>query len=326
MLLVESGWRLGVRQNAIDFNAKRGPPRLRVVLDLNDRVPMSSTLNPTPINPQINPQVIPKFAPDIVPTRADFDISKPGPDRKSAPSAAQKAPDATAGATVPLVDTAFRAASTNIRERGARPLFGRRIMRGVMGMVLTACLAGAAVLWHFHGGAVGPTVAESVPPVSAAPAVEASAVTAAAAPSAPQSAADNFASNAASALPDSAQLLQSMARDLSDLRQNMEQMKAGIAALKAGQDQMASEVAKTSEPNLRPWVSLVTQPPAQPIAALARKPPPIVRPVQPASGSPQGAAPYLPRRAVAPPPRSTAASPGDPPPPRPPAPLREQTP
>jgi hypothetical protein len=305
---------------------------------------MSSTLNPT----QIDPRDIPTLAPDVVVTRADIDLSKTVPDGKTGASAAQKGAASAASATVPPVDTAFRAASTNNVRGRARPSFGRRVMRGVMGMVLTACLAGAAVLWQSRGGAVRPIVAERVPPFvltslsppqspavdqqSAAPALDASAVTAAPPPSAPQSAVDNFASNAASPLPESAQLLQSMVRDLADLRQDMEQMKARIAELKASQDQMASEVAKASEQNLRPKVSLVSPPPAQPIAAPARKPLPIVRPMQPgaASASPQAAASYVPRRAepraVAPLPRSAAAPPADLSVPRPPAPLREQMP
>jgi hypothetical protein len=299
---------------------------------------MSSTLNPT----QIDPKDIPTLAPEVVVTRADSDLSKAGPDGKTdgktASSAPQKGAGAAAGVTVPALDTAFRAAATgNVSASGrARRPFGRRLMRGVIGMILTACIAGAAVLWQSHGGNVGQIVAKWLPSSvlallsppespaveqpSAAPAVEVS--TAAPPPPspapAPASAAEDAAANPASPSAESAQLLQSMARDLADLRQDMEQMKANIAELRAGQDQMAREVAKASEQNLR---SRMPPPPVLP----ARKLPAIVRPVQPraAAMSPQAAASYMPRRveprAVAPPPMDLSA-------PRPPGLLREQMP
>jgi hypothetical protein len=318
---------------------------------------MSSTLNRT----QIDPTEMPTLAPDVVLTRADFDVSKQEPDIKASPSAAKKGA-AAASATVPPVDTTFRAASTS---KGARPSLGRRLMRVVVGMILTACLAGAAVLWESRGEAARGIVAKWAPPFlltllsrpespaddqqPAQPAVQDAAATAASAPSTPQGAGDNLASAAAGAAPDQAQLLQSMARDLADLRQQMEQMKAGIADLKTGQDQMAREVVRSSEnrapePNIRPRASSaypVSPPPGQPVALPARRPPPLPRPMQPRAApvSPQAAAAqaaaaaaYVPRqaepRAVAPPPPSTAAPPPTDlsAPPRPPAPLREQVP
>jgi hypothetical protein len=311
---------------------------------------MSSTVNPT----QIDPKDIPTLAPDVVLTRADFDVSKGEPDGNASPSAfvkaspaASKKSAAAAGAAVPPVDATFRAASTSTTKgKGARSSVGRRLMRVVLGMILTACLAGAAVLWESQGDVVRPIVAKWAPPFvltllsrqespaddqqPAVPAPQESSVATAPAASAPQGAADNLASTAASASPDQAQLLQSMARDLADLRQQMEQMKAGIAELKSGQDQMAREVAKASEPSLRPRSSSVP-PPGQPVALPARRPPPLPRPVQPRATptSPQAAAAYVPRqaepRAVAPPPPA-APPPTDLSAPRPPAPLREQVP
>ena len=102
------------------------------------------------------------------------------------------------------------------------------------------------------------------------------------APSAPQSAADNPGSTGAIPAPEAAQLLQSLTRELTSLRQDMEQMKAGIAELKASDDLMMREIAKVSdkatdkalEQALRPRVSMVSPPQAQPVAIPARKPPP----------------------------------------------------
>ncbi len=311
---------------------------------------MSSSLNPK----QIDPKDIPTLAPDVVLTRADFDVSKVEPDGKAQPSASDKVPPsaskkgATAGgATVPPVDTTFRAASTsNVRRSGARSSFGRRVMRGLIGMILTACIVGAAILWQSHGDAVRTVVLKWAPPFvltllsrsegpaddqqPAPPAVQDAAAAEAPASSTPQGAGDNLASAAASAPLDQAQLLQSMARDLADLRQQMEQMKAGIAELKAGQDQMAREVVRASEPSLRPRATPVAAQPGQAGTLPARRPPPLQRPVQPRAVSPQAAAAYVPRqlepRAVAPPPPSAAPPPTDLSAPRPPAPLREQVP
>lgn len=334
---------------------------------------MSSTPNPM----QVDPKDIPTLAPDVVVSRADFDASKPEAAGKAIPpapkvvasppkvtasasapkvtasaSAPKVAATAAAGAAVPPVDSTFRAASASNGKGSRARTFGRRLMRVVIGMILTAGLAGAAVVWESQGEVVRPFVERWAPPFvltllsrSGGPAVDPqpapaavadSAATAAPSPEASPGAADNVASTAAGPAPDQAQLLQSMARDLADLRQQMEQMKAGIADLKAGQDQMARDVTKASEAtNLRPRISPLSPPPAQPIALPARRPPapPLPRPMQPraASVSPQAAAAYAPRqtepRAVAPPPPA-AAPPTDlsAPSPRPPAPLREQIP
>jgi len=315
---------------------------------------MSSTLNP----PKIDPKDIPTLAPDVVVTRADHDAAKPDPGGKPAASAAQKGAEAAAGAKAPPVDTTFRATSTDPVKGQAPKSFGRRLLRGVIGMILTACVAGAAMLWQSHGDVVRQIVTKSVAPIivallsrkespaveepSGSPVVQASVAPAASAPSASQNAADNPGSTAASPSPEAAQLLQSLARELSNLRQDMEQMKAAIAELKASDDQMAREIVKASdratdkalEQALRPRVSMASPPQAQPIAIPVRKPPQpsVARPVQsrPVSATPQAAA-YVPRpsesRAAAPPPQSAATPPMDlSAPPRPPGSLREQMP
>jgi hypothetical protein len=322
---------------------------------------MSSTLNP----PKIDPKDIPTLAPEVVVTRADHDVAKPDPGGKPAASAAEKGAEAAAGAKAPPVDTTFRATSTDPVKGEARKSFGRRLLRGVIGMILTACVAGAAMLWQSHSDVVRQIVTKSVAPIIVAllsrkespvveepsgspvvqaPLLQASVAPAASAPSTSQNAADNPSSTAAaSPSPEAAQLLQSLARELTNLRQDMEQMKAAIAELKASDDQMAREIVKASdratdkalEQALRPKVSMASPPQAQPIAIPVRKPPqpPVARPVQsrPVSATPQAAA-YVPRpaesRAAAPPPpQSAAAPPMDlSAPPRPPGALREQMP
>ena len=270
----------------------------------------------------------------------------------------QKGAEAAADAKAPPVDTTFRATPTDPVKGKARKSFGRRLLRGVIGMILTACVAGAAVLWQSHGDVVRRIVTKSVAPVvlallsrddsraveqpSGSPVVQASVVPGASAPSAPQNAADNPGPTTASPSPEAAQLLQSLARELTNLRQDMEQMKAAIAELKASDDQMAREIVKASdkatdkalEQALRPRVSMASPSQVQPAAMPVRKPPPpaVARPVQPraVSAAPQAAA-YVPRpaepRAAPPPPPSAASPPMDlSAPPRPPGALREQMP
>lgn len=313
---------------------------------------MSSTLNP----PKVDPKDIPTLAPDVVVTRADHDVAKPDPGGKPAASAAPKGAEAAAAAKAPHVDTTFRATSTEPVKGKARKSFGRRLVRGVIGMILTACVAGGAVLWQSHGDLVRQIVTKSVAPFvvallsrqdspaveppSASPVVQASVVPGA---PAPQSAADNANASVATPSPEAAQVLQSLARELTNLRQDMEQMKAAIAELKASDDLMAREIAKASdkatdkalEQALRPRVSMVSPSQAQPVAMPSRKPaspPQVARPLptRPVSATPQAAA-YAPRpsesRAAAPPPQSAAAPPMDlSAPPRPPGALREQMP
>ena len=122
---------------------------------------MSSTLNP----PKIDPKDIPALAPEVVVTRADHDAAKPDPAGRPAASAAPKGAEAAAGVKAPPVDTTFRATSTDPVKGKARTSFGRRLLRGVIGMILTACVAGAAVLWQSHGDVVRRIVTKSVAPV-----------------------------------------------------------------------------------------------------------------------------------------------------------------
>jgi len=307
---------------------------------------MSSSPNPI----KVDPKDIPTLAPDVVLTRADHEAARQEPDGKSAPAA----PDVGTGATTPPVDTSFRAASANPVKLKAHRSVGRRLLRGAVGMILTACIAGAAVFWQPYGEAARQIVVKSVGPVvvafmsrespagepsSASPVVQASVVPGT---SAPQHPGEATSASAASSPVDTTELLQSLARELAHMRQEMDQMRGAVAELKAGEEQIAREIAKVSdkttdralEQALRPRVSMASPPPAQPVAMPARKPPPppVARPVQarPASASPQVATSYVPRaadtRAVAPPPASATPPMDLSAPPRPPAAMREQTP
>ena len=323
-------------------------------MDLNHGAPVSSTPNPT----KIDPKDMPTLAPEVVVTRADRDVAKPQSEGKAAPAVAHKGADAGAGAIAPPVDTTFRAASGASAEpvrQSAGPSLGRRLLRGVMGMILTACVAGAAMLWLSHGPAVRQIVTKTFSPIivallsregtesdqsSGTPEVQASAVPDASASQHPAGNGNLSSSAASPPPPDATEILHSLARELAHMRQDMDQMKGAIAELKASEDQMAREIAKASdkatdkalEQALRPRVSMASPAQTQAVAMAARKPPPLVaRSAQPrpASVTPQFATSYASRpadaRAMAPPP-SAATPPMDISAPRPPSPLREQVP
>ena len=304
---------------------------------------MSSSPNPI----KVDPKDIPTLAPDVVVMRADHEAARQEPDGKSATAA----PDVVAGASVPPVDTSFRAASAKPVKLKARKSVGRTLLRGAVGMILTACIAGAAVLWQSNGEAIRQIIVKAVGPVVVAfmsretpareqpdtsPVIQVSVVPSG---SAPQRSTDNVTSSASV---DTTELLQSLARELAHMRQEMDQMRGAVAELKAGEEQIAREIAKVSdkatdkalEQALRPRVSMASPPPAQPVAMPVRKPqpPPVARPVQarPASASPQVATSYVPRaadtRAVAPPPASATPPMDLSAPPRPPGAMREQMP
>ena len=174
------------------------------------------------------------------------------------------------------------------------PSLGRRAVRAFISLALLGCIGVAAMAWQSpsSGDAAKQIIARWAPqlvptllltlespglPAQPAPlAVRASAASAAPPQPAPlaQIALQGVVPPASALSPDSAQLLQSMARDLATVGQRIEQLKASIDQLKAGQQQMSREIAKpfeskASEQNLRPKTSA---PPPRPTAASTRKP------------------------------------------------------
>jgi hypothetical protein len=211
-----------------------------------------------------------------------------------------------------LADDAARhppAAVNNVQVPGDQPPFGRPAVRGFVGLLLAACIGVAAVAWQSYGDAAKLMIARWAPQLAltsslplenpgppaqqSRPTVEATGATAAPPQPGPlaQTAAGGVAPTAAAPSPESAQLLQSMARDLATVRQENQQLKASIEELKAnqeqmtrdnaraaeqfkaGQEQMARDIAKASEQSLRPKTSA---PPPRPTATPTRKPAPIL--------------------------------------------------
>jgi hypothetical protein len=188
--------------------------------------------------------------------------------------------DFSAAPQIPPVNMMFRpaAAVNNVQVPGDRPSIGRRAVRAFTRFLLTACIGGAGVAWQFYGDAAkriiaswaphlvltsSPLLQNQAPPEQPSPpTVQAVDMNAAhTQPAAPaQTAPKGIAPNAPALSPDSAQLLQSMARDLASAGQEIEQ-------LKASQQQISRDVAKRSEQNRRPRISA---PPPRLAAAQAR--------------------------------------------------------
>jgi hypothetical protein len=322
---------------------------------------MQSTLNQRPTDPYADPHD------DVLVARIDDELSKLAHDAMRDPLHPQPhmGSDSSAGPAVPPVDTTFRAAAVNnVRVAGLRPSIGVRAVRGFIGFLLAVCIGVAGIVWQAYGDAAKQMigrwapqlVATSSPPPENAgqpeqpnpPAVEASAAKAAPTPPTPvaQAAAEGVAP--AAAAPESALLLESMARELASARQEIDQ-------LKASQQQMSREIAKSSqaksseakssqakaydakaslakasqtrasEQNLRPRISAL---PPRPLAAPARSPmPPSYPPYPPpqaaaAPALPPAPAPYVPRQPELPP-QVTAQPQAEPEfsPPRPPMPV-----
>src|SRR5258707_11008501 len=185
---------------------------------------------------------------------------------------------------------------------GDRPSPGGRAIGGFIGFLLAVCIGVAAFVWQspFYGDAARQIIARWAPqlvPTSSLtpespglpaqpspPTVQAAAAKTAPPQPAPlaQTAPEDVAPTAAALSPESAQQLQSMARDLPTMGQEIEQLKASqeqmardnahvAEQLKAIQEQMARDIAKVSEQNLRPKIPA---PLPRPATTPTRKPVP----------------------------------------------------
>jgi pyruvate/2-oxoglutarate dehydrogenase complex dihydrolipoamide acyltransferase (E2) component len=211
-----------------------------------------------------------------------------------------------AGPAVPEVDTTFRPTAAGEVPDNTWPM-ARRALRGLMALLLAACIGLAGIAWKAYGDVAKKQIAKwgtqivliaslspDKPALSAQPAAPAAEPVAAnAAPPPPAAPAESAAEAAApaAASPDAAQQLQSMASDLASVSQQVEQLKASVAELKASQQQMSRDLAKASEQNARPRIAAL---PPRPAVARARKPTPLVPPPQAAVAPPlpQAPAPY----------------------------------
>ena len=181
---------------------------------------------------------------------------------------------------------------------GRLPSRGRPMLRGLIGLLLAACIFVAALVSRSsYGDAAKPIIARWAPQLiltsslpleklglavqpspSAVEVVAAEPIPPQPTPSA-QAAPQDVAPSAAPVSPELAQL-QTMARDLANVEQGIEQLKASqeqvaadnakaVEQLKASHEQMTRLIAKASEQNLRPKTSA---PAPRPIATPTRKP------------------------------------------------------
>src|SRR6266403_2670225 len=306
---------------------------------------MHSTLKPKQTD---DPHDIVVVAPDparVVPdpvavAPADEELSSLLHDaaRRLSQAQARVASDDPAGAVVPAVDTTFRPAAVNdVLAPGRLRSIGRGAMRVFAAVLLTTCIGVAGIAWQHYGDAAQQMVADWMPQLAltsllpseqpapsaqpAPPAVQADTATSPPAQPAPpvQAPAQGVAPGAAALPAESAQSLQSMARDLASVGQEIGQLKAGIEQLKASQQQMSRDIAKASEakaseakavevkapePNLQPRIATPLPRPA-PAPARKPKPPPPLAAAIPPPPPPQAAAPSMPRQ-IEPPPQAAA--------------------
>jgi hypothetical protein len=235
--------------------------------------------------------------------RADGELARLSEELAKMERDAARPPSAGPGPQLPPGRPALRAVGQMERDAARPPSAGlgptRAALRALVGLALAACIVVAAlVLQSSYGGGAKPVVARwaqlvstpSSPPENAPlPAQPApSTVQAAAAEAAPpqttpvvQTAPQNAAPTATAALPDHAQLLQTMARDLANVEQNIEQLKANqqqlasdnskaikaIEELRASQEEIKRVLARVSEQN----PPKTSPPPTQPTPTL-RKP------------------------------------------------------
>jgi hypothetical protein len=260
---------------------------------------MHSTPNPKQTDPRDFPLIPPE----------DKELSNLAHDAMRYSSAQTRmGSDFSAGPPIPPVDLTFRpAAVNNVEVPGDWPSIGRRAIRAFIRFLWVACIGGAGVAWQFYGDAAKQIIAKwapqfvlilspplenpRLPEQPTPPAVQASATKTAPPQPLAQTATEGVAPTAAALSPESAQLRQSMARDLATAGQEIEQLRASIEQLKASQEQMFRDVAKASEQNRRPKISAS---PPQSAAAPPRKPMPF-RPSQAAAAPtlPQAAAPSV---------------------------------
>ncbi|MBR0828127.1 hypothetical protein JQ596_21560 [Bradyrhizobium manausense] len=276
-----------------------------------------------------------KILPDIVrASRPDADAATlaPDPTVRAEPKIAEPKVSVTPvfPTAAPSVDTAVREAANDLRVTRKRSRVGRWLAGASLSMLFAAGSAAATIAWQAHGDTAKEMIAAWVPTLTASQATPAAAeqpaasetqVAAvdqpAAAPAEPPQDTTPVAPAAAApvavavAPAEAPQALQSMTRDLAAMGQQIEQLKATIAELKAGQEQMAREMAKASAP--KPAEAKIVDPRAR-VSALPPKPtatavPPVRKP-KPAYTS--AYAPSYAPMPIAPPPSQAAAIPPPP--------------
>ncbi|MBR1175898.1 hypothetical protein JQ617_18230 [Bradyrhizobium sp. KB893862 SZCCT0404] len=293
--------------------------------------------------PEITPRPEPKFAPEPKISSEPKIDSEPKATSEPRFSPEPKfSPHAEPPASVSSVATEVRVTADDGHGRKKRSSAGRWMRGAFVTFLFAGTSAAATIAWEKHGDTARQKLAEWTPVLaSLLPSTPQTAPVAAAqaAPPAPQAAADQPidqpaaapavadqpasppAVQVAAAAPaatqsDAAQSVQSMTRDLATMAQQIEALKANIAELKAGQEQMAREMAKPpapkpvveAKPSVDPRARVSALPPRAPVPA----PPPVRKPKPVVSHTYMPA--YSPAPVAPPPPPSQAAAVPPPPP------------
>jgi hypothetical protein len=319
---------------------------------------MHPTLKPKPTDDPHDFLVVSPDAVRVVPGEEELSDLLRAAARQQADPQIHAEGGSVAAPPVPPVDTTFRPSAVNdVLGSGGGPSMSRRIGRAFAALLLAACIGAAAVGWQAFGYAGKKLIVKWTPQfvltslsmdkwglsaASSSPSPEADTADASQSAAPARSEPEAVAANAASQSPGSAQLLQSMARDLASVSQEVEQLKATIEQLKAGQQQVSRDAAKVSESkaseNKAPENRASEQnararmlAPPRPVVARAHKPVPAPYPAQAYPPS-QAAAPYVPQAYVPRQPEPLPVSPGTVQPqlepgfesaPRPPMPVRQ---
>jgi len=228
-------------------------------------------------------------------------------------------------AVAPPVDAAVRVTASDGHVGPKRSAAGKWLRGAFVTFLFAGGSAAATIAWEQHGDTAKQMLAEWTPalasllPSSLLPSTSQTAPAAAqAAPPAAEAATDPAvvpsatppaaqAVTAPAATPaDATQSVQSMTRDLAAMALQIETLRASIAELKAGQEQMAREMAKPPAP--KPVVE--AKPPIDPRARVSALPP---RPAPPPMRKPKPAVsqtymPAYPPTQLAPPPPPSQAT------------------
>lgn len=284
---------------------------------------------------QISPDLVLASRPlGVAPALAPEIATRPEPKFAPAPKIGLEpkfSPVMEPQATMPSVDTAVRVAASDGRSRRKRSSAGKWLRGAFVTMLFAGGSAAATVAWEKHGDTARQMLAEWTPallsllpstsqtaPVAAAqaePSSEQAATDQTVDQSAGRAAADQPATPPATQVavaapaptqPEAMQSVQSMTRDLAAMAQQIEQLKANIAELKAGQEQMAREMAKPpaskpvadARPPVDPRARVSTLPPRPP-APPVRKPKPVASQTYMPAYSPAPLAPSPPSQAAA---------------------------
>jgi hypothetical protein len=290
---------------------------------------MHSTLKPKPTDDPHDFLVVSPDAVRVVPGEEELSDLLRAAARQQADPQIHVEAGSVAAPPVPPVDTTFRPSAVNdVLGSGGGPSMSGRVGRAFAALLLAACIGAAAVGWQAFGYAGKKLIVKWTPQFvltslsidkwglsapSSPPSIEASTSDASQSAAPARSEPEAVAANAASRSSDSAQLLQSMARDIASVSQEVEQLKATIEQLKAGQQQMSRDAAKVSEskasenkaPENRAPENRASEQnararmlaPPRPVVARAHKPVPAPYPAQ-AYPPAQAAAPYVPQAYV----------------------------